>query len=401
MYSNVAPGIYKDSRTGHFFERPKINGRRTWRKIDAVNLKIAKEILASRRTDQTRAAHGLARDPYASPPTSVSVLCEAYEKAGCPDRRLHGRNGMQLQQEKNRLEKLIPYFRKFLSNELHPRELAKYFEFRKKDFPEGVHGGRAVDLELSTLRSVLSWAWTTGRIDSNPLAGTCPKFRKKEIAHSRDFMPKDAEELHQLAVHFFEGGEETGVFGWQVLLQAMTGCRTSELLRLCWDAENHKAGHVEGHYLWLERSKGGVNPFALIHDDLQECLRVLHVWRMARHPGNPHFLPSPRRKTAPVSKQGMGHALAAACEALEIPHRTPHGLRAYYVTVRRSQGISDGQIAAEIGDKTGPSIISAVYGDIPPNWQGREGLSWMPKGKAPAWSVFDFPGNVVALKAAK
>jgi hypothetical protein len=46
---------------------------------------------------------------------------------------------------------------------------------------------------------------------------------------------------------------------------------------------------------------------------------------------------------------------------------TSHGMRAYYVTVRRSQGIKDGQIAAEIGDKSGVALIVSTYGDLPPN----------------------------------
>jgi len=68
---------------------------------------------------------------------------------------------------------------------------------------------------------------------------------------------------------------------------------------------------------------------------------------------------------------------------------TSHGLRSFYVTARRSQSIGDAQIAAEIGDRTGPAIISRTYGDIPPNWQaGGAAIQWVPDGASPAWHRF-------------
>ena len=50
-----------------------------------------------------------------------------------------------------------------------------------------------------------------------------------------------------------------------------------------------------------------------------------------------------------------------------------------------SRGIPDGQIAAEIGDRTGASIIASTYGEIPPNWKGGEGMTWTAAGKPFPW----------------
>jgi hypothetical protein len=71
-------------------------------------------------------------------------------------------------------------------------------------------------------------------------------------------------------------------------------------------------------------------------------------------------------------------------------------LRAYYVTVRRSQGVGDGQIADEIGDSSGAATVVQSYGGIPPNWRGAAGLTWMPKGE-PAWKALKMPENVIPL----
>jgi integrase len=59
--------------------------------------------------------------------------------------------------------------------------------------------------------------------------------------------------------------------------------------------------------------------------------------------------------------------VTAACKKLEIGHVTPHGLRSYFVTQARQSGLSDAEIAALIGDKTGPAIIAHTYGDVRPD----------------------------------
>ena len=46
---------------------------------------------------------------------------------------------------------------------------------------------------------------------------------------------------------------------------------------------------------------------------------------------------------------------------------TPHGLRSCFVTQARQSGLTDAEIAMLIGDKTGPSLISEVYGDVRPD----------------------------------
>jgi len=69
---------------------------------------------------------------------------------------------------------------------------------------------------------------------------------------------------------------------------------------------------------------------------------------------------------------------------LVLPHVTAHGLRSFYVTKRRSDGIADAQIAAEIGDNN-VEMISQTYGDRPPNWTGGQKLSFLPSEGLPAW----------------
>jgi hypothetical protein len=251
---SVAPGIYVDSRNGSFLERPTINGKSTWRKIPARSLKDAKELLSARRTDQARAIHGLARDPYAPPAKTVGALCLEYEKRRCPDRQQHPRTGKQLADEKSRLKHLVSFFGSRQVDTLKARDCSLYFNWRKGRITKGT-GGRTTDLELVTLANVFRWALSLGKIEVNPIA-IRQRFRAgKTIKHSYQFMPIDAEELHGLAGYFFRR-KQSEVLGWQVLLQAMTGCRTSEIVRLRWDAKDrNEAGFIENDWLWLSRSK--------------------------------------------------------------------------------------------------------------------------------------------------
>jgi integrase len=385
-YTRVAPGIYRDSRTGNFYERPKIDGRPTWRKLPARTIAGAKDILAARRTDQARHVHGLAKDPYAKPPMVIGEIIKAYISSGCPSRS-HIRVGKLLKQEAGRCNKIAAFFLNDFPSNIKQAHYQSYRVARKKQQKDGFDGGAMVDLELRTLRAAVAWAVKTGLISECKLA-SAPKFAPRKITHCRELMPKSTTELHALAAHLFDDPRSASS-GWQLLLEAFTGCRTSEVLRLRTDAKPREPGFIEWQWLWLGRAKGGINPFALIHPDLRRLLDALLRWKAKHFPDNPYFIPSPRLPGRPLNNIALVKVLQRAASHLSDGPRTSHGLRAYYVTVRRSQGISDAQIAAEIGDRTGASIISRVYGEVPPNWQGMEGMTWCPKDKPAAWEVFE------------
>src|SRR5262249_18361140 len=151
-YQCVASGIYVDSRTNSFVERPWILGKRTWRKLKSRTLKDAKRELAARRSDQTRASLGLAKDPYAAPSKSVGDICTEYKNSDCPDRQLSPKKGKSLEQECYRIETLLPFWSKRLVESVRAVDCALYFTWRKKRLTrKRATGGRTVDMELGTL----------------------------------------------------------------------------------------------------------------------------------------------------------------------------------------------------------------------------------------------------------
>lgn len=396
-YKCVAAGIYVDSRTGSFVERPWINGKRTWRKLKSKTLKDAQRELAARRTDQTRASYGHAKDPYAPPSKTIADLCAEYIAAGCPDRQQSPKAGRALIEELYRLKTLLPFWSSRLAEAIGAVDCTLYFSWRKKRLKrKKVTGSRTVDMELGTLNNALQWAASVGRIRSNPLAVGRPRFRSgKMVKHCRDAMPLSGDELHALAEHLFSD-RRSETLGWQLLIEAMTGCRTCEALQLRWDAKNiGEPGYIDGNTVWLARAKGGVKPFIQVHPALAGAIHALKQWHLWRFPKSKWWFPSGRRgKDLPVVKNSLTRALKRITKA----HRTSHGLRAYYVTVRRSQDASDAQAADEIGNKSGAAIIVSTYGAVPPNWRGSEALSWMPTKGEPAWSVLDMPDNILSYE---
>ncbi len=380
-----SPGIYECLRSGAYYERPFVFGKRTWRKLDgASTLREAREVFNARRSDAARSVLGLAANPYHSDDGTVGELIAAYIEKGCPDRS--GRPRPNVFRELNSLKFLREYWENVKVSDIKAQRMwTNYAAWRlsRKRNP-GSSGHRAVDLDLSLIRAVFRFGIVHGIVGSNPFTDVIRQAKRAPVQHCRDFAPAGPDELHALAAAALSN-RKSAVLGWQILLQAMTGCRTSEAVRLRWDAAPNQAGFVSGDWLWLQRSKGGVNPFAMIHPALRNLLTAMKAWRDKKYPTSPWFFPSPVDPSVPIGTSSLSHWMVLKGSAVVGCKRTAHGLRAYYVTVRRSQGISDAQIAAEIGDATGAAIIASTYGAIPPNWQGSSTpLSWTAGGRQ-AW----------------
>lgn len=368
-YKSVGNGVYKGPHG--YYIRPWVSGKRTWRKLVAT----------AQRTAIQEARLILSKPQHKSP--VIDPLLTSYFDSNCPNSRLEPAPNENFVKNKLRhLKNIREFFGCRRVDEITIPLLHQYAIWRRNRIREGGTGSAIIDSEINLLSSVLNYAVAVGLIEANPIKAGRPKFvTRQNVTHSRERMPKNASELHLLARSLFEAGSLS--VGFFVLFAAFTGCRKSELLRMRLDAPPGEPGSVDGSILHVKRSKRGVNPFIVIHEPLAALMQV----HRQVIPG-PWYFPA----TDP-SKSILGTALSIQMrrqsEILQIsPTITPHGLRAYYVTKRRSDGASDAQIAVEIGDQT-VSLISQVYGEAPPNWQGREKLHWMPNDD-PAWSVVQF-----------
>jgi hypothetical protein len=102
----------------------------------------------------------------------------------------------------------------------------------------------------------------------------------------------------------------------------------------------------------------------------------------------------------------LNRALNGASASLGLPHFKPHGFgRAFYIKVRRSQGVDDSAIAGELGQTTNGDLIRSVYGD-PQDLHGGALFDWLPDDAAPSWDLLaaqkaiPFTGNGLPMRTA-
>jgi integrase len=409
-WKRAADGIWKN-KSGTYYERPKIAGRWTYRSLKTKRLADARAEFHCRRAgDANGQNHSPAPAPapvlpvvvpvaaptQPSPPVVILMvgdLIRRYQADSYPDRFKQQRPEATRKSEEAYCETLLRFWEKIPSNQVSIAACDRYHTWRKANIKRGV-GNRTVDLELNSLNSAFLWGCRCELIQFNPLSTNRPRYTSvRSVQHCRKFMPRDAADLHRVAGMFFAHPHRAPL-GWQMLVEAATGLRTCEALALRTDAKPYTPGWItpDGQSLCVRRSKNqdGVSPFVPIQSDLKVILDSLFEWKRKHHPQSPWFFPSARRAGAVVDKSALSHALVRFRKAIGYKI-TSHGLRAYYVTVRRSNGIMDSQIAWEIGHTSGGATLAEVYGGVPPHWLAGNGpkLTWMPTNGTPAWSVFE------------
>lgn len=385
LFEHVETGIYRNLDSGTYFERPKVRGKRTWRSLETKNLKHAREELHKRRS-------GLKAVEVEMAKTSLMVgdILLRYQKDGYPDRYRQPRQGRTLECETSNCKLLTKFLGKYFVTEISLALLDKYHAWRKAHIKRGT-GDRSVDMELNTLSNALLWGMRCDLIQHNPISFRRPRYNAaKNVRHCREFMPHDTEALHEVAALLF-ADIRAETLGWQMVFEAFTGLRTCEALQMRMDPQPYEPGWItnDGKSLCVRRAKGqeAVNPFVRIHEGLAAWLKAHKEWHQRRYPDSPWFFPNYRDPDNKCVDSGaLGHALKLRREKIG-KKITSHAMRAFFVTVRRSHGIPDVQIAYEIGHTSAGKTLASVYGGVPPHWLLEEGpkMKWLPETGKPAW----------------
>ena len=388
----IGAGAYRDE-SGGYWARPWINRRRTWRRLKATTER--KAITVANGTN------------WSEPTENFAALANLYTEASCPNKRLEPRPESFTTDETARAKHLIGFFGRYPTEEIRLPLIPSYKAWRIKNIKRGT-GERAVDKDLNTLSNILNYGVAMGLITVNHVSRGRPRYRRAAmVKHCRESAPASAEIIHQLGESLLDVVAQE-VLAWQLLFTCFTGCRTSEVLRLRLDAAGaDDAGFVQfsqkdpvqGFLFLGRRSKGGINPWAMIGPEFDKMLEAFHRWHAARYPKSPWYFPSYSGETA-LNRFALGRALRSACTQLNLPRITPHGLRSFYVTKRRSDGVSDTVIAGEIGDQT-VLLMQTTYGSRPPNWTGGNPIGWVPMDKSPCWLRWLAPEAKVATPETK
>ena len=384
--------LYKDPSSGSYYVRVYYNGADTYRSLETTRIKEAIDRLDARRAAKAAAKLGLAIEPDAAgKAVTVAEVIRLYQTDGYPDKR--GRPRTRVAMESANCVKLSKFFADgWLVEKLTPKVLDEYHAWRLRTITRG-QGHRTTDLELNTLNNALRWAVRKELVRLNPIVSRTRYHSSREARHCRECAPSGGDELHEIARLLFKS-KRSETLGWQALFEANLGLRTGETLSLRMDARPDESGGLtaDGESLCVRRSKDPRrdNPYVFVHEGLKKLMAAHKRWHRQRYPNSPWYFPGrDRSKLLPVYKDALTKAMERLRKQGKLEKKiTSHGMRAFYVLVRRSQGISDPQIAWEINHTGGVGTLESVYGGVPPHWLQGKGpkLKWLPKGE-PAWRV--------------
>ena len=352
-------------------------------------------------------------------------LVSAWVTAGCPHPGGSRRTDTQAQRLIVTLRTALNWWGPRGVAGTRPRDILEFVAAKRAQAGPGHTGERAADLELAALSACCQWALVAEHIERNPLADR-PRFRRAEaVSHCHEHMPRSDEDLHRVCGWLMaQPAPDRVVCGAHLMLCALTGLRPGEpgaLLRQPTAASvrplpgtRYQVTAVSGGTvakLAVAREKNGQNLAVIVHPALAEFLAAWERWLAAHLPGARYLLPDPDHLEAPLIPFAGARAsrlrndLDAACRALGIDYSLhSHGMRAFYVRVRRAQGADDLTISVELGQGSGGALIRSTYGD------GRDVVGdgrfdWMPGPESDvtvAWTRLDTaqaPQNIVPIAA--
>lgn len=388
---NVARCIYQQAGTKNYFHSVRLDGKAfpTKRKLAATTKTAAIKEVETLNTRLREASIGVGLNPYATGLT-ITEIARKWFAADCPDREGIRRTGQKLEDEKAIVNRALKWWGNKEVLGIIRKQCRQYKDWRTAQ-SEKLRLTRSVDRELLALSNVFEWAIEEDLMKVNPLAGRKKFDDPRQVRHCTAVSIRSDEEFHQLAKLLF-ASDQSRALGWQLLLEGMTGVRTSELLACRLDATAPtQPGYLDHHALTVLRLKDGIEPYALLeaapgHSPLRDCLQAFLNWHDKRKIKTPWFIPGRTGKDKP-NRCSLTHALHRACRVLKIPLVTSHGLRAYFVSAQRSMGISDDEIATRLGHKS-TQQVEQTYGTVRPGWRGSWKMDFLPEDFAPAWTGY-------------
>lgn len=355
---------------GKIVARVRVNGKPTWRSTGTDNPAEARKWLKKWQSEEWMQKHGFEPKGVVLHRERVPVreLIKDYVAAGCPTRKMQPKSPVTVRNENFFLSPVGSYFGEKIASAVTLGDCDKYRDWRlsggyvssfkvRGGHPRTMKtsgGNRSVDLELTVLSNVFNLAVRRDVLKSNPFAGRGRFSLASEVRHCREVAPTP-ETLKEIEA-WLRLRDEQAVADLVCFL-AFSGLRIGEALPLTWGAVNWAE-----QLLHVKREKKGIVPWVPILPEMEALLKDMNT----RTTGN-FLFPSPFDPSKPRDVSAFRRRVSAVCKKLEIGHVTPHGLRSYFVTQARQSGLTDAEIAALIGDKTGPAIIATTYGDLRPD----------------------------------
>ncbi|HZF00331.1 MAG TPA: tyrosine-type recombinase/integrase [Methylomirabilota bacterium] len=355
LFKRIGKCLYR--KGGAIYARVRVNGKQTWRST-GTNIPVdARRWLEKWRREQWMQKHGIETMGITlhHPRVTVGELMDNYVGNGMRTRTGRLKSPATVKTEQACLKPLRMHFGCKQAAAVSLADCDAYRDWRTNGgFERRLVGTPSVDLELTILGNVFGLAVRRTLVKSNPLKGRGRYSIEENIRHCREVAPTP-EGLQQIE-HWLRARNDDDMADVLCFL-AYSGLRIGEALPLEW-----KAVDLGQKILQVKREKRGIMPFVPIVFEMEALLRGMQK-RATSH----LLFPSPLNPKVHRAGSTIRIRLGTICRTLGLGHVTPHGLRSYFVTQARQSGLSDAEIAMLIGDKTGPSIIARIYGDVRPD----------------------------------
>ncbi|HZM06585.1 MAG TPA: hypothetical protein VFC44_26595 [Candidatus Saccharimonadales bacterium] len=386
--------LYQHTMSKVYYIRIRTETEDTERSLNTTKKQMAVKLRDKWMAARTTEKFGIEEPKPAPKRLRIDQALDDYKKAGFASIRrgkLTHPGIKHLRTEQDAIPTLKGFFKTKHVDELAPDLLDEYRTWREKNVTKG-DGAKTTDLELNTLSKSLDWAVRKGRLVSNPIKARARYYNPSKARHCKELAASNPEELHQAAALLFEDPRGEAL-AWQFLWESNFGMRTEETLALRRDAKNtEEPGFISGESMYVRRAeKNADNPAIYLHLEGRILLEAMDQWTKVRYPDNPWYFPG-RSKTDgdPLSPWSLTTALDRLFEKGKTPKKlTSHGGRAFYVLVRRSNGVHDSQIAVELNQVGGLETLRTSYGVVPLHWLQGKGpkLKWLPiKKEDYAWA---------------
>ena len=352
-------------RGGMIYARVRVDGKQTFRCTGSDKIAAARKVLAKWREDAVLRQHGIEPKQAALERNrlTVAAVLEEYVGFGFPDRKSRiKKTAATRETEGKSIQRLKAFFGAKAAVSLTLKDCDAYRKWRAnggytwqrgEKLRRSRAGDRCVDIELQTLGNSLALAVRQEKLKVNPLTGRGRYHSEEDTRHCRETAPTP-QQLKIIAQTFRERGDD--VIADCLLFLGFSGLRVREALRLDWEAVDWEAGVIH-----VKREKRGINPFVPILPEMETLLREIQT-RARSHLLFPSDMDVNQALPYPVVAQ----RLSRLCRSTGMRYVTLHGLRSFFVTQCRESGLPDTEIAALIGDKSGPAIIARTYGDVRP-----------------------------------
>ncbi len=361
-FERMGCNLYR--RSDLIYCRVWVEGKRTFRCTGTNDPATARKILKEWENNLVLQEHGIETRAMILERNRLTIgqVLKEYREAGFPDRKMRKKTTATIEQETKNLPRLAAFFEdkpaigltlKDCDAYRHWRANGGYTWGRGEATRKSRAGTRMVDIELQTLGNALALAVRRGKLKLNPLAGRARYHAEEDTRHCRETAPT-AQQLQMIEAKLRERSRI--VEADCIMFLAFSGLRVREALPLEWEAVDWPQGIIH-----VKREKRGINPFVPILPEMEALLRQMQTRAQS------HLLfPSESDPDRPLPYVTLASRLASLCRSTKMRHVTLHGLRSFFVTQCRESGLPDTEIAALIGDKSGPAIIARTYGDVRP-----------------------------------